>query len=163
MDTLEKVPMTTYGYAKKEKELHERTRVFRPQIIKDIEEARAHGDLSENAEYHAAKERQGINEGMIKNLESKLSRADVIDPSKMSGARIMMGATVKVVDQDDKEHTYILVGPEEADLERGLISISSPLGRAMIGKEQDDEFTFNAPAGSRSYEVLEVEYKAIDV
>lgn len=160
---MEKVPMTTYGYAKMEKELHHRTRTLRPQIIQDIEEARAHGDLSENAEYHAAKERQGINEGIIKDLESKLSRADVIDPAKMAGSKIMMSATVKVVDEDDKENTYILVGPEEADLEKGLISISSPLGRAMIGKEEGDEFTFNAPGGSRSYEVLEVNYKKIDV
>ncbi|MAF32027.1 MAG: transcription elongation factor GreA [Magnetococcales bacterium] len=160
---MDKVPMTTYGYAKMEKELHHRTRTLRPQIIDDIEEARAHGDLSENAEYHAAKERQAINEGMIKNLESKLSRADVVDPKKMSGKKIMMSATVKVVDEDDKESTYILVGPEEADLEKGLISISSPLGRAMIGKEEEDEFTFNAPGGSRTYEVLEVNYQEINV
>ncbi|MEC8067447.1 MAG: transcription elongation factor GreA [Pseudomonadota bacterium] len=160
---MDKVPMTTYGYAKMEKELHHRTRTLRPQIIDDIEEARAHGDLSENAEYHAAKERQAINEGMIKSLESKLSRADVVDPKKMSGKKIMMSATVKVVDEDDKESTYILVGPEEADLEKGLISISSPLGRAMIGKEEEDEFTFNAPGGSRTYEVLEVNYQEINV
>ncbi len=100
---------------------------------------------------------------MIKNLESKLSRADVVDPKKMSGKKIMMSATVKVVDEDDKESTYILVGPEEADLEKGLISISSPLGRAMIGKEEEDEFTFNAPGGSRTYEVLEVNYQEINV
>lgn len=160
---MEQVPITTYGYKKMEKELHHRTRVLRPQIIDDIEEARAHGDLSENAEYHAAKEQQGLNEGIIKQLESKTSRAQVIDPTKLSGDRIVMGATVKVVDGDDKETVYILVGPDEADLEKGLISISSPLGRAMIGKEEGDEFTFKAPAGSRTYEVLEVEYKAIDV
>lgn len=160
---MEKVPMTTYGYKKMEAELLHRTRTLRPQIIADIEEARAHGDLSENAEYHAAKERQAINEGLIKDLESKTSRADVVDPTKMNSPRIMMGATVTVVDEDDNESTYILVGPEEADLEKGLISISSPLGRAMIGKETDDEFTFKAPAGSRTYEVLEVQYKAIEV
>ena len=155
--------MTTYGYKKLEKELAHRTRTLRPQIISDIEEARAHGDLSENAEYHAAKERQGINEGIIKKLESTTSRAQVIDPTKLTGSRIVMGATVNVVDEEDKETTYILVGPEEADLENGLISISSPLGRAMIGKEEGDEFTFNAPAGSRTYEVLDVQYKPIEV
>tara|TARA_R110000868_G_scaffold262401_1_gene520991 strand:+ start:165952 stop:166434 length:483 start_codon:yes stop_codon:yes gene_type:complete len=160
---MEQVPMTVYGYKKMEKELHHRTRTLRPEIIADIEEARAHGDLSENAEYHAAKERQAINEGQIKHLESKTSRAQVIDPTKLSGSRIVMGATVKVVDADDKETIYILVGPDEADLEKGLISISSPFGRAMIGKEEGDEFTFKAPAGARTYEVLEVEYKAIEV
>lgn len=161
---MEKVPMTPYGYKKMETELHHRIRTLRPQIIKDIEEARAHGDLSENAEYHAAKEAQSINEGTIKSLESKISRAEVIDPSKMTGSRIMMGATVDVIDVDtDKAHTYILVGPEEADLDNGLISISSPLGRAMIGKEEGDEFTFTAPGGSRNYEVEKVEYKEIIV
>ena len=161
---MEKVPMTPYGYKKMEAELHHRIRTLRPQIIKDIEEARAHGDLSENAEYHAAKEAQSINEGTIKSLESKISRAEVIDPSKMSGPRIMMGATINVVDVDtDKESTYVLVGPDEADLDNGLISISSPLGRAMIGKEEGDEFTFTAPGGSRTYEVEKVEYKEIKV
>lgn len=160
---MEQVPMTIYGLKKMEKELYYRIRTLRPQIIDDIEEARAHGDLSENAEYHAAKEHQAINEGVIKGLESTTSRALVIDPTKLSGDRIVMGATVTVVDEDDKETIYILVGPQEADLERGLISISSPLGRAMIGKEEGDEFTFKAPSGSRSYEVLKVEYKAIDI
>jgi len=154
--------MTAQGLADLEEEF-KRLKEERPVISKAIGAAREHGDLSENAEYHAAKERQAINEGMIKNLESKLSRADVVDPKKMSGKKIMMSATVKVVDEDDKESTYILVGPEEADLEKGLISISSPLGRAMIGKEEEDEFTFNAPGGSRTYEVLEVNYQEINV
>ena len=161
---MEKVPMTPYGVNKFETELEHRIRTLRPQIIKDIEEARAHGDLSENAEYHAAKEAQGVNEGLIKHIESILSRAEVIDPSKMSGDKIMMGATVTLVDVDtDKEITYILVGSEEADLDKGLINISSPLGRAMIGKEEGDEFTFTAPAGARTYEVDSVSYKEITV
>lgn len=156
--------MTPYGYKKMEADLKHRVQTLRPQIIKEIEEARAHGDLSENAEYHAAKEAQSSNEGIIKDLESKISRAEVIDPTKLSGDRIMMGATVTVVDVDtDTESTYILVGPTEADLDNGLISISSPLGRAMIGKEEGDEFTFTAPAGARTYEVDAVEYKAISI
>lgn len=161
---MEKVPMTPYGMKKFEAELEHRVRTLRPQIINDIEEARAHGDLSENAEYHAAKEAQGVNEGLIKHIESIISRAELVDPAKMNGDRIMMGATVTLVDVDaDSEHTYILVGPEEADLDKGLINISSPLGRAMIGKEEGDEFTFTAPAGARTYEVENVEYKEIVV
>lgn len=161
---MEKVPMTPYGYKKFEAELEHRIRTLRPQIIKDIEEARAHGDLSENAEYHAAKEAQGVNEGLIKHIESIVSRAEIIDPTKMSGDKIMMGATVKLVDVDtESEHTYVLVGSEEADLDKGLINISSPLGRALIGKEEGDEFTFTAPAGARTYEVEDVQYKEIVV
>ena len=161
---MDKVPMTTYGFKKMEAELKHRISVERPQIIKDIEEARAHGDLSENAEYHAAKERQGLNEANIKDLESKTSRAEVIDPTKMSGSKVMIGATVQVVDVDtDKEVTYILVGPDEADLDKGLISIASPLGKAMISKEEGDEVVFNAPAGQRVFEIESVEFKAIEV
>lgn len=161
---MEKLPMTTYGYKKMEAELTLRVRTMRPEIIEDIAEARAHGDLSENAEYHAAKESQALNEGIIKDLESKISRAQLIDPTKMSGSRIMMGATIELVDVDtENESTYVLVGPAEADLENNLISVSSPLGRAMIGKEEGDEFTFTAPVGSRNYEVLGVAYKEIIV
>lgn len=161
---MEKVPMTTYGYGKMEKDLKHRLNTLRPEIIADIEEARAHGDLSENAEYHAAKERQGINEGMINMLQDRIARADVIDPTKMSGSRVMIGATVEVVDCDtDAEKTYILVGADESDLDNGLISISSPLGRSLIGKEEGDEATFHAPGGTRVYEVLSVKYQEISV
>lgn len=159
---MERVPMTTYGYAILEKELKHLQKVERPAIIAAIDEARGHGDLKENAEYHAAKEKQGFIEGRIKELDSKLSRAEVIDPLKQNGTRIVMGATVSLVDADtDEEVTYALVGPDEADIDKGLISVTSPIGRALIGKSEGDEAIVRAPSGKRSYDIEEVEFKEI--
>lgn len=159
---MEKVPMTTYGQKKLEAELKQLKEEARPQVIEEIAEAREHGDLKENAEYHAAKEKQGFIEGRIQELESVTSRAQVVDPLRMEGDRIVLSATVQLVDADtDKEVTYVLVGPEEADLDKGLISTTSPLGRAMMGKEEGDEIIFRAPGGTHTYEVLSVEFKEI--
>lgn len=153
--------MTVAGHTMLSAELKQLLHVERPAIIVAIDEARSHGDLKENAEYHAAKERQGFIEGRIQELESKLSRAEVIDPAKQKGERIMLGATVKLVDTEtDREVTYILVGPDEANLERGFLSIVSPIGRALVGKSAGDEATVHAPGGKRVYEVETVEYKA---
>lgn len=161
---MERVPMTIYGQEKLAAELKNLQKVERPAIIAAIDEARGHGDLKENAEYHAAKEKQGFIEGRIKQLESVLSRADVIDPTSMTGNRIMLGATVELVDVDtDQEVTYALVGPDEANIEKGLISITSPIGRALIGKTPGDEAAVNAPSGKRMYEVEAVHFKKIDV
>ena len=159
---MERVPMTTYGFDRLTAELKDLTKVQRPAVIAAIEEARGHGDLKENAEYHAAKEKQGFIEGRIAELESKLSRAEVIDPLKLKGDKVMLGATVTLVDVDtDKTVTYALVGPDEADLEAGRISTSSPIGRALLGKSSGDEVTVMAPGGKRVYEIEAVEYKAI--
>lgn len=159
---MERVPMTIYGYERLSAELKQLQRVERPALAVAIDEARSHGDLKENAEYHAAKERQGIVEGRIAELESKLSRAEVIDPTKLKGSKIMLGATVRMVDVDsDKTVTYALVGADEADLERGLISTTSPIGRALLGKTAGDEVTVQAPGGKRVFEVENVEFKAI--
>jgi len=156
---MEKVPMTPDGYARLQEELRRLKSEERPAIIRAIAEAREHGDLSENAEYHAAKERQAFTEGRVAELEDKISRAEVIDPSKMSGDKIMFGASVKIVDEDtDKELSYRIVGPDESDISKGLISISSPLARALIGKSVGDQVEVEAPGGSRSYEVLSIEY-----
>ncbi len=153
--------MTIAGHTMLEAELKQLLHVERPAIIIAIDEARSHGDLKENAEYHAAKERQGFIEGRIQELESKLSRAEVVDPAKQKGGRIMLGATVTLVDTEtDKEVTYVLVGPDEANLERGFLSIVSPIGRALVGKSAGDEVTVNAPGGKRVYDVETVEYKA---
>lgn len=159
---MERVPMTIYGYDRLNAELKDLQLVQRPAIIAAIDEARGHGDLKENAEYHSAKERQGFIEGRIAELESKLSRAEVIDPTKMKGDRIVLGATVTMVDVDtDKTVTYALVGPDEADLEAGRLSTTSPIGRALLGKSSGDEVTVHAPAGKRVYEVEKVEFKVI--
>jgi transcription elongation factor GreA len=159
---MERVPMTVYGFSVLEKELKHLQQVERPAIIEAIEEARAHGDLKENAEYHAAKEKQGFIEGRIQELESKLSRAEVVDPTKLTGDRIVLGATVQLLDVDtDEAVTYALVGPDEADIEKGLISITSPIGRALIGKTEGDEAVVMAPSGKREYEIETVEFKAI--
>ena len=156
---VEKVPMTISGYKMLEEELKDRQQKTRQRIISEIEEARAHGDLSENAEYHAAKEAQSMNEGRIMELEDKLGRAEVIDTSKMTGDTIRFGATVRLVDEDsDEEKTYQIVGDLESDLNAGKISISSPIARAMIGKEEGDSIEVAAPSGARAYEVLEVNY-----
>ncbi len=158
MSEVEKVPMTPQGAQKLREELN-RLREERPKISRDIETAREHGDLSENAEYHAAKERQGMIEARIKDIEDKLSRAEIIDPSRLSGPRIRFGATVELLNIDtDEEVRYRIVGAEEADLNQGTISISAPLARALIGKEVGDEISVTLPAGRRKYEITSVEY-----
>jgi transcription elongation factor GreA len=156
---MEKVPITKTGYAALNDELKTKKSIERPAIIKAIAEAREHGDLSENAEYHSAKERQGFIEGRIKELESLISRADVIDPSKMSGTVIRFGATVALVDEDtDEQRTYQIVGEPEADINNGRLNMRSPLARALIGKEEGDSVAVSTPGGARSYEVLSVRY-----
>lgn len=156
---MEKIPMTPAGHEALAAELKQRSAEERPRIIAAIAEARAHGDLSENAEYHAAKEQQSLNEGRIAELEDKLSRAEVIDVAKMSGSKVKFGATVTIVDEDtDEEKTYQIVGDMEADIAQGKISLSSPIARALIGKEEEDSVEVAAPGGARSYEILAVKY-----
>ncbi len=157
---MEKVPMTAPGHAALERELKRLSSEERPRIIAAISEARAHGDLSENAEYHAAKEAQSLNEGRIAELEDKLSRAEIIDVSKLTGKTVKFGATVKLVDEDtEEEKTYQIVGDLEADVKAGRISISSPISRALIGKSVGDTVAVQAPGGERSYEILEVGFR----
>jgi transcription elongation factor GreA len=156
---IEKIPMTAAGHLALEAELKRLTSVERPRIIEAIAEARSHGDLSENAEYHAAKEQQSHNEGRIAELEDKLGRAEIIDVSKLSGKTIKFGATVTLVDEDtDEKKVYQIVGDLEADVKDGRISISSPIARALIGKAKGDTIEVTAPGGSRSYEILKVKY-----
>ena len=156
---MDKIPMTPAGHAALSEEYRYRTAEERPRIVRDIAEARAHGDLSENAEYHAAKEQQSLNEGRIKELESLLALADIIDIKKLSGKTVKFGATVKIVDEDsEEERKYMIVGDAEADASHGRISISSPIARAMIGKTKGDSFEVAAPGGAKSYEILEVKY-----
>ncbi len=156
---VEKVPMTQGGYTQLQQELRWRQQEERPRIIEAISEARAHGDLSENAEYHAAKEAQSLNEGRIGELEDYVSRAEVIDPSKMSGDTIKFGATVRLVDEDtEEEKVYQIVGDQEADVKKGKISISSPISRALIGKTIGDSVEVVAPGGSKAYEILEINW-----
>ena len=156
---MDKVPMTAAGHAKLREELRWRQQEERPRIIEAISEARAHGDLSENAEYHAAKEAQSLNEGRVSELEDLVARAEVIDVSKLSGSKIKFGATVLLVDEDtEEEKSYQIVGDQEADVKQGRISISSPIARALIGKEAGDAIEVNAPGGARGYEILEVKY-----
>jgi transcription elongation factor GreA len=156
---MDKVPMTTAGYAALEEELKRRQQIERPRIIQAIAEARAHGDLSENAEYHAAKEAQGHNEGRIAELEDRLSRAEVIDISKLSGNSVMFGATVSLVDEDtEEEKRYQIVGENEADVKSGKVSITSPIARALIGKKIGDRVEVNTPGGGKSYEVVNVAF-----
>ena len=151
--------MTVNGFAALKEELRWRQQEERPRIIEAIAEARAHGDLSENAEYHAAKEAQSLNEGRVGELEDLVARAEVIDVSKMSGSTIKFGATVKLVDEDtEEEKTYQIVGDQEADVKQGRISISSPIARALIGKSEGDSIEVNAPGGSRAYEILGIKY-----
>lgn len=158
--SMERVPMTIEGYKRLEAELHRLKSEERPRIIQAIAEARAHGDLSENAEYHAAKEAQGLNEAKVAELEDKISRADVIDPSKLSGNTVKFGATVTLVDEDTEEKVkYKIVGDLEANVREGKISISSPIARALIGKSKGDTAEVTTPKGSRSYEVMKVEWK----
>lgn len=151
--------MTQAGYSALEQELRFRQQEERPRIIAAISEARAHGDLSENAEYHAAKEQQSHNEGRIAELEDKLSRAEVIDVSKLNGTKIKFGATVTLLDEDtEEEKAYQIVGDMEADVKAGRISISSPIARALIGKDIGDTVEVMAPGGARSYEVVAVRF-----
>ena len=157
---MDRVPMTVEGYASLEAELQRLKSVERPRIIQAIAEARAHGDLAENAEYHAAKDAQGLNEAKVAELEDKLSRADVIDVSKMSGKTVKFGATVSVIDEDtDEKAKYKIVGEFEADVKEGKVSITSPIARALIGKSKGDSAEVTTPKGSRSYEILRIEYK----
>jgi transcription elongation factor GreA len=156
---MDKVPMTIAGYAALEEELKRRQQIERPRIIQAIAEARAHGDLSENAEYHAAKEAQGHNEGRIADIEDRMSRAEVIDISKLSGNSVMFGATVSLVDEDtEEEKRYQIVGENEADVKSGKVSITSPLARALIGKKIGDRVEVNTPGGGKSYEVVNVAF-----
>jgi len=151
--------MTASGHTALEAELQKRQSEDRPAIIQAIAEARAHGDLSENAEYHAAKEQQSLNEGRISELEDLLSRAEIIDVSKLSGDTVKFGATVKIVDEDtDEESAYQIVGDQEADVKSGKISISSPISRALIGKSEGDSVEVVAPGGAKSYEILSVKF-----
>jgi len=157
---MERIPMTADGYKTLEEEINHLKNVERHEIIKLIAEARAHGDLSENAEYHAAKERQAFIEGRVVELEDKLSRADIIDISKLSGSTVKFGATVTLVDEDsDAKVKYQLVGDLEANAKKGRISISSPIARALIGKSKGDTVEVAAPGGARSYEILKVEFR----
>ena len=155
---MEKIPLTKTGYDTVNAELKRLKSEERPAIIRAIAEAREHGDLSENAEYHSAKEKQGFIEGRIKELEAVISRADVIDPAKLSGA-VKFGATVKLVDEDtDEEKTYQIVGEQEADIDAGKLNIKSPLARALIGKEEGDSVEVRTPGGEKAYEILEISY-----
>ena len=155
---MDKIPLTRAGYDKLDAELKKLKSEERPAIIRAISEAREHGDLSENAEYHSAKEKQSFIEGRIKELEGVLSLADVIDPKKLSGP-IKFGATVKLVDEDtDEEKTYQIVGEYEADIESGRLNMKSPLARALIGKEEGDSVEVRTPGGERGYEILDVTY-----
>jgi transcription elongation factor GreA len=157
---MEKIPMTAEGLEPLKAELQQLKAVERHAVIKQIAEAREHGDLSENAEYHAARERQSFIEGRISELEDIVSRADVIDLTKLSGTTVRFGASVTVADVDsDEEITYQLVGPYEADLKKNKISVQSPLGRALIGKTIGDTAEVSAPGGSKGYEVLSVKFK----
>jgi len=157
---MERFPMTPSGLVKLQEELKRLKSEERPAIIRAIAEARAHGDLSENAEYHAAKERQSFVEGRIAELEDKTSRAEVIDPSTMSGGTVRFGATVKVVDEEtEDEKEYQIVGADEADIQQGRISITSPIARAMIGKTTGDQIEVQAPGGAKYYEILDVGYR----
>ncbi|RGP40706.1 Transcription elongation factor GreA [Altererythrobacter insulae] len=157
MATMDKVPMLAEGYEQLTADLKE-LRAERPKIVDAIEEARAHGDLSENAEYHAAKERQGQVEAMIGDIENKVSRAQIIDPTTLSGNKVVFGATVTLLDEDDKPIKYQIVGETEANAGAGRISYSSPLARALIGKEVDDEIEVTVPSGDKFYLIQKIEF-----
>lgn len=157
---MDKIPMTAEGHKKLETELKDLKHVQRPQVIEDIAEARAHGDLSENAEYHAARERQSFIEGRIEELEAVMSRADVIDTSKFKGDTVVrFGAYVTVADEDtDEEATYQIVGEYEGDMEKHKISLTAPMARAMIGKTAEESIEVQTPKGAKSYEIIDVKY-----
>jgi transcription elongation factor GreA len=158
---MSKVPLTAKGAAKLQEELTQLKTIERPKIIKAIAEARAHGDLKENAEYHAAREQQSFVEGRIKDIEGKLSHAQIIDVTKLdAGGKVVFGATVVVLELDnDQEFTYQIVGDDEADIKHGLVSISSPIARALIGKQEGDDVFLETPGGPREFEILEVRYE----
>ena len=157
---MEKIPMTAAGYEVLATELKHRQQVERPRIIQQITDARTHGDLSENAEYHAAKEAQSLNEGHIAELEDKLARAEVIDVSKLSGETIKFGATVTLLDEDtEKKQVWQIVGEPEADAKKGKISITSPLARALVGKKKGAQVEVVTPGGAKAYEVMKVEWR----
>src|SRR6201995_1330974 len=157
---VDKIPMTAAGYTTLEAELKHCQQVERPRIIQQISEARSHGDLAENAEYHAAKESQSLNEGRIAELEDKLARAEIIDVSKLSGDTITFGATVTLVDEDTEEKkVWQIVGEPEADAKAGRISIPSPLARALIGKAKGASVEVNTPGGAKAYEIMKVEWR----
>ena len=158
MATAEKVPMLEEGYRKLTDQVRQLKQIERPAVVQAIEDARAHGDLSENAEYHAAKERQGQIEAMIADMDDQLSRALVIDPTTLSGKKVVFGATVTLTDEDDKKVRYQLVGQVEADARDGRISYNSPLGRALIGREKGEEVEVSTPSGDRYYEIAKVEF-----
>src|ERR1700757_1112948 len=156
---MDKIPMTAEGYSALESELKHCQQVERPRIIQQITDARTHGDLSENAEYHAAKESQSINEAHIAELEDKLARAEVIDVSKLSGDTVKFGATVTLVDEDtDEKKSYQIVGESEADVKSGKVSITSPIARALISKKVGDTVEVNTPGGGKSYEILKIAF-----
>src|SRR5476651_2230064 len=157
---VDKIPMTAEGYSVLEADLKHRQQIERPRIIQQITEARTHGDLSENAEYHAAKEQQSLNEGQIAELEDKLARAEVIDVSKLSGETIKFGATVTLVDEDtEQKKVWQIVGEPEADAKKGRISITSPLAKALIGKTKGTVVEVNTPGGAKGYEIKKVEWR----
>lgn len=158
-DIMDQIPVTKTGFIALEAELKDLKSVQRPNVIAAIAEARAHGDLSENAEYHAAREQQSFIEGRIQELEAVISKAQIIDPATMSGSTVKFGATVQLVDEDtDEEVTYQIVGDYEADTEKGRISISAPLARGLIGKAEGDTVEVRTPKGKKSYEILSVKY-----
>ena len=157
---MQRIPLTPEGFRKLQEDLEKLLKVDRPNNIKAIEEARAHGDLSENAEYHAAKEQQSFIAGKIQELKSKIAMAQVIDPSKIRQSSVAFGAKVKVLDiEADEEYIFNLVGPEEADVKQGKISLSSPVGKALIGKEVGDTAIIKAPARTIEYEILEINFE----
>jgi transcription elongation factor GreA len=159
MESMTKVPMTGEGYNRLQDELKRLKSIDRPAIIKAIAEARTHGDLSENAEYHAARERQSFIEGRVMELEDKISRAEVIDVSKLSGSLVKFGATVTLADEEtDEEQTFRIVGEDEADIKQGRLSVTSPLARALIGKTKGDSVEVSTPRGAKSYEVVTVAF-----
>ncbi|MEW8453029.1 MAG: transcription elongation factor GreA [Candidatus Thiodiazotropha sp.] len=158
---MSKVPLTAKGAAKLREELQQLKTIERPKVIKAIAEARAHGDLKENAEYHAAREQQSFIEGRIKDIEGKLSHAQIIDVTQLdAGGKVVFGATVVVLELDnDEEFTYQIVGDDEADIKHGLVSISSPIARALIGKQEGDDVFLESPGGPREFEILEIRYE----
>ena len=157
---MKRIPITPGGYQKLQEELGKLLKIDRPKNIKDIAEARAHGDLSENAEYHAAKERQSFIEGRIRELQAKVALAEVIDPARINQSRIAFGAKVKVLDiEANEEHVFFLVGPDEADVKNGKISINSPVGKSLLGKEVGESVVIRAPAKTMEYEILEINFE----
>ena len=158
MATVDKMPMLAEGYEKLQQDVRHLKTVERPSIIEAIEVARGHGDLSENAEYHAAKERQGQVEAQIADIEDRLSRAQVIDPTTLSGDKVVFGATVHLLDENDNKVKYQIVGETEADAKIGRISYNSPLGRALIGRNVGDEVEFSAPSGDKYFEIEKIEF-----